>query len=55
MRMLALSEAKMLKAEGSAVWAFGGEIIPKLGRKSLVAVLACEYRSPTFRRKAKVG
>lgn len=25
---------RMLKAEGSAVWAFGGEVRPKLGRKS---------------------
>ncbi len=25
---------RILKAEGSAVWAFGGEVSPKLGRKS---------------------
>ncbi len=33
-RMLALSEAEGIKAEGSAVSAVGGEVSPKLGRKS---------------------
>jgi putative transposase len=33
-RMLALSAVEMIKAEGSAVSAVGGEIRPKLGRKS---------------------
>ncbi|MBE9233492.1 transposase [Cuspidothrix issatschenkoi LEGE 03284] len=33
-RMLALSEVEGIKAEGSAVSAVGGEIRPKLGRKS---------------------
>jgi putative transposase len=33
-RMLALSAAEMLKAEGSAVSAVGGEVSPSLGRKS---------------------
>jgi putative transposase len=32
--MLALSEVEGLKAEGSAVSAVGGEIRPKMGRKS---------------------
>jgi len=33
-RMLALSEVEGIKAEGAAVSAVGGEIRPKLGRKS---------------------
>ena len=33
-RMLALSGVEVIKAEGSAVSAVGGEIRPKLGRKS---------------------
>jgi len=33
-RMLALSEVEGIKAEGAAVFAVGGEIRPKLGRKS---------------------
>ncbi|MEN2383860.1 MAG: zinc ribbon domain-containing protein [Gloeotrichia echinulata DEX184] len=57
---------RMLKAEGdarrlanaslSAVWAFGGEVSPKMGRKAKVssAALPREYRSPTFRRSRSV-
>ena len=41
---------RMLKADGSAVSAVGGEVRPKLGRKSLVAALAYEYRSSRYNR-----
>uniref|UniRef100_UPI003BB80F25 RNA-guided endonuclease InsQ/TnpB family protein n=1 Tax=Argonema antarcticum TaxID=2942763 RepID=UPI003BB80F25 len=36
---------RIIKADGSAVSAVGGEVRPKLGRKSFVAALPREYRS----------
>ncbi len=41
---------RMIKAEGSAVSAVGGEVSPTLGRKSIVVALPYDYRSPNFNR-----
>ncbi len=37
---------RMIKAEGSAVSAVGGDVSPSLGRKSIVVALPRDYRNP---------
>jgi putative transposase len=53
-RMLALSGVEVLKAEGSAVSAVGGEVRPKMGRKSHLRHSLVSTEAPTIA-SARVG
>jgi putative transposase len=54
-RMLALSAAEMIKAEGSAVSAVGGEVSPTLGRKSKFRHSPMITEAPTSTVLGKLG
>ncbi len=55
--MLALSGVKVLKAEGSAVSAVGGEVRPKMGRKSYLrhSPMSTEAQPTLRERQSRTG